>query len=194
MSVRTGCFLSVAVFFLIVLETMWSGPGVAHAAVIKVSPANVREKSGLVSVSRGSGRREHRADGEKIFLFPPKSLREEGLRCEAVFPRPFFGSIGARVGSEPARKPSSVKRGHPSETPVAGRLERLPENEGGPPLGDIAPSPRFPICLSSGGVCLASSIALGAVVSYTTFSPLPKLPLRRYPFCCTFRCLATPGR
>ena len=42
MSVRTGCFLIVAVFFLLVLGTKWSGTGVAHAAVIKVSPANVQ--------------------------------------------------------------------------------------------------------------------------------------------------------
>ena len=38
MSLRTGCFLSVAVFFLLV----WSGTGVALAAVIKVGPANVQ--------------------------------------------------------------------------------------------------------------------------------------------------------
>ena len=41
MSLRTGCFLSVAVFFLFGLGTMWSGTGVAQAEVIKVSPANV---------------------------------------------------------------------------------------------------------------------------------------------------------
>ncbi len=37
-----------------------------------------------------------------------------------------------------------------------------------------------------------------AVVSYTAFSPLPVFPIvmekhRRFVFCCTFRCLTTPG-
>ena len=42
MSARTGCFLSVAVFFLLVWGTMRSGTGAARAAVIPVTPANVQ--------------------------------------------------------------------------------------------------------------------------------------------------------
>lgn len=56
--------------------------------------------------------------------------------------------------------------------PLPGTLSDYPKTRAGDPSGTL--SLRFPICLSSGGVCLASSIALGAVVSYTTFSPLPK--------------------
>ena len=42
MSVRTGCFLIAAVFFLLVWGTTWSGTRAARAAVIKVSPANAQ--------------------------------------------------------------------------------------------------------------------------------------------------------
>ena len=52
MSVRTGCFLSVAVFFLLVWGTTRSGTGVARAAVIPVTPANVQKAIDALPESR----------------------------------------------------------------------------------------------------------------------------------------------
>ncbi len=44
------------------------------------------------------------------------------------------------------------------------------------------------------GFTIATSVTSRAVRSYRTFSPLPILANRRFPFCCTFRRLAPPRR
>ena len=48
--------------------------------------------------------------------------------------------------------------------------------------------------LASDGVCPAAAVAIRAVRSYRTFSPLPGALPRRYLFCGTFRGLAPPRR
>src|SRR5262245_28768688 len=64
---------------------------------------------------------------------------------------------------------------------------RLPAEAGVPPLFGLAP----------GGVYRAAAVAGGAVVSYTTVSPLPRISreiVRRYAFCCTVPGVAPAGR
>ena len=65
---------------------------------------------------------------------------------------------------------------HLSQQPVPGTrsLSRTRSGQLQGPLFGLAPD----------GVYRASSLTLRAVVSYTTFSPLPLAG--RYPFCCTF--------
>ena len=92
-------------------------------------------------------------------------------------PRPWrWRPVAKRANREQAAcKPGSVTGpegpadGHSSGTPVAGRLARSTRacrpRMRLPPLFDLAP----------GGVCPAAAIAGGAVRSYRTLSPLPRL-------------------
>ena len=106
---------------------------------------------------------------------PPESRSGHPCGRFAEAPRSSFADFrGFRRKKEASRPVSRV----PSSTvihlrrPLPGTFSDYPKTRAGDPFGTL--SLRFPICLSSGGVCPASSIALGAVVSYTTFSPLPK--------------------
>jgi hypothetical protein len=96
---------------------------------------------------------------------------------------------------EPACKPGSVADSHSSGMHVTVHLER-PTRE---PVraarrGQKPPVPLFG--LAPGGVYPATGVAIGAVRSYRTISPLPtrQSGFRRCVFCGTFRRLAPPRR
>ena len=93
-----------------------------------------------------------------------------------------------------------MRDGHSSWTPVTRRLQQ-PTRTADPDLtcalrsrATLVPSL---FGLAPGGVCRAAGVAVRAVRSYRTFSPLPR-PIhnapRRFVFCGTFPRLAPAGR
>ncbi len=94
-------------------------------------------------------------------------------------------------------KPNSVSSDHSSWAHISACLTQPTRKL---QAGHLLVSSRFfPIwSFSERGLPCPSVLPHWAVVSYTTFSPLPEFfntrKLRRFVFCGTFRCLATPGR
>ena len=91
---------------------------------------------------------------------------------------------------ESACKPGSVACSHSSGIRVAANLKQPTRVRCGPHLW----TPIWPC--SEWGLPSPWTVASHAVRSYRTFSTLPATrgPLRRFPFCCTFRRLAPPRR
>ena len=96
---------------------------------------------------------------------------------------------------ESACKPGSVVDSHSSRTCVTARLKR--PTRGHARAARCGTKPLAPLFgLAPGGVYPATGVAVGAVRSYRTISPLPirRGGLRRYLFCGTCRGLAPPRR
>jgi len=91
---------------------------------------------------------------------------------------------------ESACKPGSVACSHSSGIRVTADLKQPTRVRCGPHLW----TPIWPC--SEWGLPSPWTVASHAVRSYRTFSTLPAArgPLRRFPFCCTFRRLAPPRR
>jgi hypothetical protein len=122
-------------------------------------------------------------------------LRRARIKREGAFDQ----DRGHPVGRwEPACKPGSVEDSHSSGTHVAVRLKRPTRGHArATRCGTRLLAPLFG--LAPGGVYPAADVAIGAVRSYRTFSPLPlAVPAdprrrgRRCIFCGTFRGLAPP--
>jgi hypothetical protein len=104
------------------------------------------------------------------------------------------------VRGEPAYKPGSVEDSHSSRTRVTARLKR--PTRGHARAARCGTRPLAPLFgLAPGGVYPAADVAIGAVRSYRTFSPLPpevrtgpRRRDRRCIFCGTFRGLTPPRR
>ena len=96
---------------------------------------------------------------------------------------------------ESACKPGSVVDSHSSRTCVTASLQR--PTRGHARAARCGSEPLVPLFgLAPGGVYPATGVAVGAVRSYRTISPLPirRGGLRRYLFCGTCRGLAPPRR
>ena len=94
---------------------------------------------------------------------------------------------------ESACKPGSVVDSHSSRTCVTAGLQR--PTRGHARAARCGTQPLVPLFgLAPGGVYPATGVAVGAVRSYRTISPLPirRGGLRRYLFCGTCRGLAPP--
>src|ERR1700683_5300712 len=95
-----------------------------------------------------------------------------------------------------------MRDGHSSWAPVTRRLQQPTRTAGldmtskSPALARRSPAPPL-FGLAPGGVCRAAGVAAGAVRSYRTVSPLPRLlrnAPRRSVLCGTFPGLAPAGR
>jgi len=91
----------------------------------------------------------------------------------------------------PARKPE--RGSHSSGTTLARCLLQPTRMTGPERAGPLARSTSSLFGLAPGGVCLATHVAMRAVGSYPTLSPLPA-GSRRYPLCGTFPGVAPAGR
>ena len=103
---------------------------------------------------------------------------------------------GWKLGGESACKPGSVLSSHSSGTCVTAGLKR-PTRKHARARAAALWRLRLPyLALLQVGFALPSDVAIDAVRSYRTISPLPApLPaLRRFTFCCTVRELAPPRR
>jgi len=101
-----------------------------------------------------------------------------------------------RAGGESAYKPGSVESSHSSGTDVAVGLKRPTRKHARARAAAPCGTATSLFGLAPGGVCRAVGVAIDAVRSYRTVSPLPVLfpALRRSTLCCTVRELALPRR
>ena len=113
-------------------------------------------------------------DGKQSCLTPSKTVTLAQNQNSFLHPKkPWKGC-----------KPNFVCAGCPAER-IIYLLRPYPGLEPFPIRGRTAPCPLFG--LAPNGVCRAALLALGAVCSYPTFSPLPRPKPWRFIFCGTFR-------